>query len=174
MTTIAPEPTRVHNNNTKSDFHLDKPQSDNGTTHRKHLTDVHLNCLLDRGLTHVTIEAAGLWSASVEEVAQILGYDPKSAGIVIPYLHPITGQVILNRVRPDRPPIIDKKPAKYLSPQKRIARNHLYFPPGAKEWIHDPSVPIGFTEGEFKTLWAYQVGLKHIGFIGVWGWRGRA
>ncbi len=139
--------------------------------HGAQLSDAHLRHLHDRGLTDATIEAAGLWTASAEQVAEILGFNPGSGGIVIPYFHPLNGQVVLNRVRPDRPPIIGGKPAKYLSP--RGAGNRLYFPPGAREWIADPSVPFGITEGEFKALWAYQVGLRYIGLIGVWGWRGK-
>lgn len=139
--------------------------------HVSPLSEAHLRHLHDRGLTDATIEAASLWSANVAQVAELLGFNPGSGGIVIPYFHPLTGQVVLNRVRPDRPPIIGGKAAKYLSP--RGAGNRLYFPPGAREWIADPSVPIGFTEGEFKTLWASQAGLRYIGLIGVWGWRGK-
>lgn len=127
--------------------------------------------MLRRGITLETAEAAGLWSATAEQVADILGFNPKSGGLVIPYYHPITGQVVLSRVRPDRPPNINGKTAKYLS--AKGAGNHFYFPPGAREWIADSSVPIGITEGEFKTLWAYQAGLRYVGLIGVWGWRGK-
>ena len=149
---------------TASDYH-------NHSAQYPRLTDDHQRQMARRGITLETAEAAGLWSATADQVADILGFNPKSGGLVIPYFHPLTGQVVLNRVRPDRPPTINNKPAKYLSP--RGAGNRLYFPPGAKEWIGDPSVPIGFTEGEFKTLWAYQAGLHYIGLIGVWGWRGK-
>jgi len=150
-------------------------QADTSSNHSaprsRFLIPTHTEHLLGRGLTQATINAARLWSATAEEVAQILGYDPRSGGIVIPYFHPFTGQVVLNRVRPDKPPLYDGKPAKYLSPKG--AENRLYFPPGAREWTDDPSLPIGVTEGEFKALWAYQVGLRYIGLIGVYGWRGR-
>jgi hypothetical protein len=143
----------------------------NNSTHHSRLIDDHQRQMERRGLKLETVEAARLWSASAHQVAELLGFNPKSGGIVIPYFHPLTGQVVLNRVRPDRPPIINGKAAKYLSP--RGAGNHLYFPPDAKEWIGDPSVSIGFTEGEFKTLWAYQVGMRYVGLIGVWGSRGK-
>ena len=143
----------------------------NNSAHHSRLIDDHQRQMERRGITLETAKAAGLWSATADQVADILGFNPKSGGLVIPYFHPLTGQVVLNRVRPDRPPIINSKPAKYLSP--RGARNHLYFPPDAKDWIHDPTVAIGITEGEFKTLWAYQAGLHYVGLIGVWGWRGK-
>jgi hypothetical protein len=98
-------------------------QSSNGYTSR--LSFEHREALRRRGLTDVTIEAAGLWSASAEQVAELLGFDPHSAGLVIPYQHPRTEKVALNRVRPDYPPIIGQKPAKYLSPKG--ASNRLYF-----------------------------------------------
>lgn len=148
-------------------------ESYNHSTHARSasLTEDHQRQMARRDITLATAEAAGLWSATADQVADILGFNPKSGGLVIPYFHPITGQVVLNRVRPDRPPSINGKTAKYLSPKG--AGNHLYFPPGAREWIADSSVPIGVTEGEFKTLWAYQAGLRYVGLIGVWGWRGR-
>jgi hypothetical protein len=59
--------------------------------------------LHDRGLIDTIINAAGLWSASAEQVAELLGFNPHSGGLVIPYFHPLTGQVVLNRVRPDAP-----------------------------------------------------------------------
>ena|SRR5688572_17204869 len=135
------------------------------------LSASHLAALRKRGLTDATIQEAGLWSANEQQVAEILHFDPGTEGIVIPYYHPITGEVVMNRIRPDRLPVIGGKAAKYLSP--RGAGNRLYFPPGAREWIIDPSIPIGLTEGEFKVLWTYQVGLRYIGLIGVWGWRGK-
>src|SRR5689334_23113146 len=136
-------------NNTHSDKLSNRAQY-------SHLTDEHLKHLLGRGFTVATIEAAGLYSASAEQVAELLGYNPKSGGIVIPFFHPLTGEIVLNRVRPDKPPIFNGKPAKYLSPKRdgtsTRAGNRLYFPPGAQEWIGDPTIPIGFTEGEFKAL----------------------
>jgi hypothetical protein len=140
-------------------------------THGARLSDDHQRQMARRGITLETAEGAGLWSATADQVADILGFNPKSGGLVFPYYHPLAGQVVLNRVRPDRPPMIGGKPAKYLSPKG--AGNHLYFPPGAQEWIGDPSIPIGFTEGEFKVLWVYQAGLRYVGVIGVWGWRGK-
>ena len=145
--------------------------NDYHAAHGALLSDDHQQQMVRRGITLETAEAAGLWSATAEQVAEILGFNPKSGGLVIPYFDPLTGQVVLNRVRPDRPPVINGKAAKYLSPKG--VGNRLYFPPGAREWIRDPSVPIGITEGEFKALWAYQVGLRYIGLIGVWGWRGK-
>ena len=73
----------------------------NHSAHPSRLSDDHVRHLLARGLTHATIEAAGLWSANSAQVTDILGFTAKSGGIVIPYYHPFTGHIVLNRVRPD-------------------------------------------------------------------------
>lgn len=140
-------------------------------TDRSPLSIQHRDALRKRGLTDKTIEAAGIWSASAQEASALVGFNLHSGGIVIPFHHPLTGQSVLSRVRPDQPPVINGKPAKYLSPTD--VGNRLYFPPSCAELLGDPTVPIGITEGEFKTLWAYQVQLFYIGLIGVWGWRGK-
>jgi hypothetical protein len=76
------------------------------------------------------------------------------------------------RIRFDDPlPVLDGKPAKYLSP--RGAGNLLYVPPGCADRLKDPAEPVYITESEFKALAAWQAGLLTIGLIGVWGWRGK-
>lgn len=138
--------------------------------HWLHLTDEHVRQMLRRGFKQKTIEEAKLYSGLPEQATELLGFNPHSAGVIIPFFHPFTGELVLYRFRPDRPPIIGNKPAKYLSPKG--AGNRLYFPPNCAAFLSDTSVPIGLTEGEFKVLWAYQAGLFYVGSIGVWGWRG--
>ena len=137
------------------------------------LSLLHADDLFKRGLASETIEAARLRSASAEEVRSILNFNPtNSSGLAIPYLHPLTGETRMMRVRPDKPPVIDRKPAKYLSPKG--AGNLIYFPPGCAERLRNTTEPIYITEGEFKVLAAWQAGLLCVGLIGVWGWRGKA
>lgn len=134
------------------------------------LTEKHLDALLKRGLTPSTIQAAGLRSASADEVRALLKFNPSnSAGIAIPFSHPLTAETRVVRVRPDVPPLMGGKPAKYLSPKGAV--NRLYFPPNCAAWLRDPSIPIGITEGEIKVLWAYQCDLHYVGLIGVYGFR---
>ena len=94
--------------------------------------------------------AAGLRSASSREAKTILGFDPQSGGILIPYWHPQTGAIRVFRFRPDNPPLVNGKPAKYLTP--RGVSNLIYFPPGIGERLKDCAEPLIVTEGEFKTL----------------------
>src|SRR5262249_34441712 len=92
-------------------------------------------------------------------------------GLAIPYIHPLTADIRLVRIRPDNPPLIKNKLAKYLSPPG--ASNFLYFPPDCGEKLQDHAEPIYITEGEFKTLAAWQSGLLCVGLIGVWGWKSK-
>ena|SRR5262245_51457235 len=97
--------------------------SENGTQ----LSLLDIEALLKRGLTNATIDAAGFSSLSAEQVLEILKFNlNKSGGLGIPFRHPTTGETRFIRVRPYIAPIIDGKPAKYLSPKG--AGNLLYFP----------------------------------------------
>jgi AAA domain/Domain of unknown function (DUF3854) len=137
-----------------------------------HLSARHREMLLHRGLTDATIEAAGFRSLTSEEVLAVLKFNPnKSPGLGIPFLHPTTGETRLIRVRSDIAPMINGKPAKYLSPKG--SGNLLYFHPDCAERLKDPTEPLYLTEGEFKALAAWQAGLLALGLIGVWGWRAK-
>lgn len=86
------------------------------------------------------------------------------AGLVIPYLDR-NGDEVMRRVRPDNPPLIGGKPAKYLSPKKAPIR--IYFPPGVLAALDNPLQPLVITEGEKKALCATQNGFPCIGLSGV-------
>src|SRR4051794_30624980 len=106
--------------------------SETGNHRSARLTDEHVKQILERGLTRETIAAVGFSSLSAEEVLAVLKFNPnRSAGLGIPFLHPRTGETRLIRVRPNVAPLIDGKPAKYLSPKG--AGNLLYFPTGCAE-----------------------------------------
>jgi len=137
------------------------------------LTDEHILQLIEeRKLKREIIEAAGLWSANAQEVREIIKFNPTStAAIAFPYSHPFTGETRLVRVRPDVPPMIDGKAAKYLSPKG--TGNFLYFPPGCGEKLKDPREVLYITEGELKSLTGWQYGLLCVAVPGVWSWRGK-
>ena len=101
-----------------------------------------------RGLTDKTIREAGLWSARSQTAAELLGFNPNSGGLIFPYWSPLSHEVVLNRVRPDTPPLISGKPAKYLSPKN--TGNRLYFAPDSAQYLRDPSVQLLVTNGELK------------------------
>jgi len=108
------------------------------------------------------------------------------AGIVIPYFHPGSHRVREYRLRRDHPDLEydstgNLKPRqKYLSPPGRS--NMLYVVPNiAPGLLHDATVPIVVTEGEFKTLALWRLAnhgpagkprFLPLGLSGVYNWRG--
>ncbi len=85
----------------------------------------HLDDLRRSGLSDETIQALGFYSGTATEVKAILGFDAGPA-LVIPYAC-VGGGEPFCRVKPDKPPVIDGKPAKYLS--ARGAKVRAYIPP---------------------------------------------
>lgn len=126
----------------------------------------HLEDLKKSGLSDITIENAKVYSASADEVREILGFNPTdSAGMVSPYPH-TDG---FKRVKPDTPPIINGKAAKYLSPKG--SGNRIYIPPGVEKVLNAPDIPLYVLEGEKKALRAAQEGLACVALAGVWCFR---
>ena len=101
------------------------------------------------------------------------------AGLVFPYFDPDKGYRVTARIRRDQPDIDEtgREKAKYIIPWGD--NGHLYFPPGVKELLGDPSVPTAFVEAEKSALailaWAKRTGWKlfPIATGGCWGWRGK-
>ena len=60
---------------------------------------------------------------------------------------------------------------KYETPKDQ--RNGIDIPPGARDQIGDPSVPLLVTEGSRKADAAVSAGLACVSLNGVYGWRGR-
>ena len=108
------------------------------------------------------------------------------AGIVIPYFRPGEGHVREYRLRRDQPDLEydssgNLKPRqKYLSPPGRS--NMLYLVAGIDQaLLHDATLPIVITEGEFKTLALFRLANHRcpngprflpVGVSGVYNWRG--
>jgi putative DNA primase/helicase len=100
------------------------------------------------------------------------------SGIVFPYFIPQLEYPPTARLRRDHPEFEDGKPKnKYISPYG--CARHLYFPPGCKELLKQPEVPVVLVEAEKSVLaitaWSRRTGIKVIalGMGGCWGWRGR-
>ena len=108
------------------------------------LVDIHLKDLRSSGLNDDTIKELGFYSGSTEEVTEILGFNA-GPGLVIPYPY-CGGSQPFFRVKPDTPPKINNKPAKYLSPKGAIVR--AYIPPKTYKALKGCNTPIIITEGE--------------------------
>ena len=100
------------------------------------------------------------------------------SGIVFPYMDPVSGLRVTCRLRRDNPPMESGKPKnKYMSAYGD--RRHLYFAPGASEFLNDLTIPIILVEAEKSclalTAWMQRKGTKYlvVALGGCWGWRGR-
>ncbi len=131
---------------------------------RLSLSPHHLEDLRRSGLSDDTIEALGFYSATAAQGKAILGFDA-GPGLVIPYPC-VGGAKPFWRVKPDNPPIIEGKPAKYLSPKGAMVR--AYIPPKSWEALKDPKTPVIISEGEKKAAKADQEDFPCIGLGGVW------
>lgn len=92
-------------------------------------------------------------------------------GLLIP-LRRADGSVWGFQYRPDEPAAPKgAKPRKYETP--RGQRNGIDIPPGVKDKIGDPTVPLFITEGSRKADSAVSAGLCCISLSGVWNWVGK-
>lgn len=138
----------------------------------KTLTDSHRRELEASGLRPETILQAGFYSATSDQVKDILGFNA-GPGLAIPY-RSLNGKGEFIRIKPNTP-FLDRygRPSKYLSPKG--AGNRLYIPPMITgEQLRDHKTPLYVTEGEKKSLKAGQEGLCCIAVPGVWSWKQRS
>ena len=124
----------------------------------------HLKNLRESGLTDGTIDRAGIFSATHDQVRQLFGAELPS-GLVFPY------GGTFHRVRLD---IDDKR--KYRQPAG--SKNQLYLRGldvlGDRDAVlRDSSIPLYVTEGEKKALAGCQAGMPTVAVSGVWSWKTR-
>lgn len=129
----------------------------------KRLLSHHLAELEESGILAETIQKAGIYSATEDQVSTILGVTAGS-GLVFPYSSDRRGYA---RVKLDREGRDGKR---YRSPKG--STNHLYLPAILDHSVlNDVSRPLYVTEGEKKALKGCQEGLAVVGLSGVWSWR---
>lgn len=133
------------------------------------LLDHHLEDLRRSGLSDETIRGAGLYSATNETTAMLVGFG-RSSALAFPYLHTATnGKLPFTLVKFDKP---DAKGKRYAQPKG--SGNRLYIPPTLDPAVlRDPRVTLYITEGEKKCLKAVQEGLPCVSVSGVDSWRSR-
>ena len=133
----------------------------------------HAETLARLHITNEILEAAGVRSVTDIEARETLGLkgDADLAGILFPYLSPITRERIGGRIRLDHP-LPDG--AKYVS---EPGCRHLFFPPCRKELLVDTSMSVVVVEAEKSALaitaLAERTGRKFlvIAIGGCWGWK---
>jgi putative DNA primase/helicase len=125
----------------------------------------HLEDLRRSGLTDETIQILGFYSGTAQETELVLGFSA-GPGLIIPYPR-YDKTALYCRVKPNTPPIFNRKPAKYLSPKGVQVK--AYIPPRTKEALKNPKTWVILTEGEKKAAKADQEGFACIGLAGIWG-----
>jgi hypothetical protein len=113
------------------------------------------------GLTTETLQAAGVYSVSHDEIGKKLG--GLANGVVSALAFPYPGFPGFERYKVFREK--DKTGPKYL--QKPGTPNHFYFPPGVD--LKGDS-PLLLVEGEKKAMALRQAGFQVVGIGGVWNW----
>ena len=135
-----------------------------------HVLSHHLEELRRSGLSDETILRSGIQSETDPEViSRNLGWTQpaRRLGPCIKFPFPsVDGSLNgMCRYKPDRPRLSKGKPVKYEQPKGVSPR--AYFPLGTIAALSDPTISLGITEGEKKSLAADQVGCPCIGLCGV-------
>jgi hypothetical protein len=121
----------------------------------------HLADLRRSGLTDATIEAAGIYTVTPDEIGKKLG--GLGNNVVSALAFPYPGFEGYERYKVWRED--GQTGPKYL--QKAGTPNHLYFLPGV-DLQDDSDLMVG--EGEKKCLALWQADFQAVGIGGVWNW----
>jgi DNA polymerase-1 len=117
-------------------------------------------------------EARGYRSITTRAELTRLGFGDSQRrvpALLIPVRN-VHGEIATYQLRADEPRMLRGKSVKYETPAG--ARMVLDVPPGAREWLCDPKIPLFITEGIRKADAAVSKGLCCIALLGVWNWRG--
>jgi hypothetical protein len=122
------------------------------------------------------LEVAGVRSVTDAEARETLGIngqrDADLAGLLFPYLSPITTERVGGRIRLDHP--LPDNSGKYIS---EPGCHHLFFPPNVGNFLLDVRVSAVIVEAEKSALALRALGdrtgrqMLPIAIGGCWGWR---
>lgn len=132
-----------------------------------HITQKHLEDLRSSGLSDESILASECFSETEENMRNIFKMWGGEGALAFPY----PGCNGFIRYKPDIPPTIENKPAKYLTPPDLGVR--AYIPMFTRNALKKFYAPIFICEGEKKCLKMCQEGLPAIGLSGVWCFKDR-
>jgi hypothetical protein len=144
------------------------------------LLSTDLELFSKRGIGEDLLAEAGVERVTDQEARDRFGirYGGDVSGLIFPYFDPKDGHRCTARVRRDNPEIEGGKVKnKYVSAYGD--RHHLYFPPGAKDLLADPSAPVVIVEAEKSALAGVELAkrvdrrLLFIATGGCHGWHGK-
>ena len=143
------------------------PPHDTGSGEGALLSAHHSEMLRASAIAENVIAARGYWTATRVSELERLGYRRNTVGapaLVIPVLGP-DGGLAGYQVRPDVPPVIDGKIAKYLSPPG--GGIVLDVPSTCRPLIGSARVPLWVTEGSKKADALASAGVCAVALLGV-------
>ena len=154
-----------------------EPATTQGLLHQSPFIDnllpQHARMLRDSAISDEVARARGYESVATKARLKRLGFTDRQCSVpslLVP-IHNVHGEISLYQARPNCPRIgKGGRPVKYETPGG--SRMVLDVPPGARERLRDPGVPLVITEGSKKADSAVSRGLCCIGVLGVWNWRG--
>lgn len=136
-------------------------------------TDIAVHAKL--GITADILAAAKVERVDDFNARQLVSLPKHSgdlSGIIFPYLHPLSGNIVTRRLRRDHPDIEKGKVKdKYLYAYGDPSR--IYFPPECNGRLTNISIRLFIVEAEKSVLSLTSAGAFAIGLGGCWGWRGR-
>ena len=143
------------------------------TSYGLHIFDQHAALLAASAVSPEVARERGYVSADTKKQLERYGFEPyqcRVPGLILP-LHRADGSVWGYQLRADKPRVTKAgNVVKYETPKGQ--RNGIDIPPGVRDQIGDPSLPLLVTEGTRKADSAVSAGLCCVALPGVWGWRG--
>jgi hypothetical protein len=131
------------------------------------LSPDHLAMLRASAISDTVIAQRGAYTATKGAELVRLGYrrDIAAPPVLVLPLWGIDGEPVGYQIRPDRPPILEGRLAKYLSPPGSPVV--LDIPPACRELIGAPRAALWVTEGVRKADSLASAGLTAVGLAGV-------
>ncbi|RZB36395.1 MAG: hypothetical protein SRB2_02220 [Desulfobacteraceae bacterium Eth-SRB2] len=130
----------------------------------KTIFDEYLKDLELSAINEETAKNVGLYSMQTQDLVCKFGFSlpVETTGLIFPYGNGFFRVKFFPAVK------TNDGSMKYGQPKG--SKSHLYILPAVQEILGDPSIKLGFTEGEKKCLKALQEGLHYIGLGGLWSW----
>jgi hypothetical protein len=138
-----------------------------------HIFPQHAKLLAASAIDPAVARERGYVSADSKKQVERYGFPPWQCrtGLLIP-MRRADGSVWGYQLRSDTPRVSRQtgKAFKYETPASQ--RNGIDVPPGIRDSLGDPSVPLLVTEGTRKADSSVSHGIACVALPGVWGWRG--
>jgi|SRR5829696_3607216 len=141
-----------------------------------YLSEEHRKMLREEsGISELAINSRGYYTETDSAGLEQLGFDENQKELVPALVIPVrdvTGEVVLHRIRPDKPRPNIHRPGKVNKYEMPTGSSIvLDVPPFTFKHLQNVSVPLWFCEGERKCDALISRGIAAISLPGVWAWK---